>query len=151
MSIEAEIPISLADNEIKYGQQSQLGWVPFECIATVTAAANTSVDVVLIPNKHLVERVVLKAQTVGASPVGGLGTHLGIGILGDLDYFGEAIEASIDNSDEFFTESLAGAPRYMSTTTNLLLAATTTGGVAAGTLTGTWLVHISGRAWFGFA
>jgi hypothetical protein len=149
MSIEAAVPIGLADNTIYYDRQSPLGWVPFECIATVTAAAAANVAVVTLPAKHLVERIIVKAQAVGANPIA-TGTHMGVGITGDPDYFGELAEAVVDNSDEAFIASLPGAPLYISSNTSMLLASTNGSGAAAGSLTGTWLVHVSGRAWFGF-
>lgn len=134
--------------EVEYVQEHETGFAHFRILKKLIASADDDLVIASLPANSIVENIVVQARDVGSAPIT-TGTHLGIGITGDLDKFAEIVEASIDNSDLYIDTTLPGAPVLQSAAADILAASTNGSGAAAGSFTGTWDVLITGRTFVG--
>jgi len=133
----------------EYVEEHVSGWVNWKVTAKVVAATSANVTLFQCPPNTVITGFALQAKGVGADPIA-TGTHLGLGISGTLNKFGEFAEATVDNSDTLVSATLPATGVWQAAAAPILLASTNGSGAAAGSFTGTWHAVITGKTFIGF-
>lgn len=114
--------------------------------ATTTAATNLTQK---IPANSVVRAVQMKTS---AGVTLTTGTHVSIGISGDLDVYGIVAAAGINAANEtYYNTAILVTPVAVASETTVAVSATNSGGSASGTFLGTVVVEITIDTYVGIA
>ena len=123
------------------------GWDRISLKYEVTFAADANKSLPATPTNVFIDGLIIEADDGFAIATG---THLGVGISGDLDLFDEIAAAGINAAGEvYYNATLPITPISRPAATTILLATTNGSAVAAGSGTGTLHVHVMGRRYRG--
>jgi len=137
----SEISTSVKTYDVRNGVGAFYHPVAYTQQVAIASATQDTTTGIILPAGFVIEAIVIKAVTDATFATA---THLSMGDGTDPDLFFEVAKASVDGKNDEY-KYLFTTPQLMSAATTVHIESTNGSGAAAGTVTGTFDVLVTGR------